>query len=136
MMASTFSSSINCLANDTAFSGLPALSLSTNSSFRPFTPPAALTWSMIIRAVLDSGAPRKAAGPVTEKIAPILIGLELSAARPRAVKNGVASQQAAMKSPSFLIRVRVSAAVVGFRSAPATRDGRATERPEIARSAR
>ena len=33
MMASTFSSSISCLANETAFSGLPPLSLTISSIF-------------------------------------------------------------------------------------------------------
>ena len=75
MIASTLSSSINCLANETAFSGLPAVSLMTSSSFRPLTPPAALIFSTSIWAVFSSGAPRKDAGPVTEKRAPILIGL-------------------------------------------------------------
>jgi len=73
MMASTFSSSINCLANDTAFSGLPPLSLSTNSTLRPWMPPAALSLSTNNRTVFSSGAPRKEAGPVTEKMAPILM---------------------------------------------------------------
>ena len=76
MMARTLSSSINCLANDTAFSGLPAVSLITNSSFRPLMPPAALIFSTIICTVFSSGAPRKDAGPVTEKRAPILTGSE------------------------------------------------------------
>src|ERR1700690_2372535 len=94
MMASTLSSSINCLANETVFSGLPPLSLMINSSFRPSTPPEALILSTSIFAVLASGAPRKDAGPVTEKMAPILMGWVSAAAKPRGAASRAASQQA------------------------------------------
>src|SRR5208283_928181 len=94
MMASTLSSSINCLANETAFSGLPPLSLMINSSFWPSTPPEALILSTSICTVFASGAPRKDAGPVTEKMAPILMGWVSSAAEERGTDNGAASQQA------------------------------------------
>ena len=94
MMASTLSSSINCLANETAFSGLPPLSLMISSSFWPSTPPEALILSTSILAVLDSGAPRKDAGPVTEKMAPILMGLGSSAAEQQGTDNRAASQHA------------------------------------------
>ena len=74
MMASTFSSSMSCLAIEMALSGLLAESLTISSILRPFTPPPALSLSTNILAVLASGAPRLEAGPVTAKMAPTLIG--------------------------------------------------------------
>ncbi len=73
MMAKTLSSSMSCLAKEIAFSGLPAESLTTSSRFLPLTPPFPLISSTIIWAVFASGDPRNEAGPVTAKIAPILM---------------------------------------------------------------
>ncbi len=74
MMANTFSSSINCLANENAFSGLAPESLMISWMGLPITPPFAFVSATSISRVLASGAPRNDAGPVTDKIAPILIG--------------------------------------------------------------
>src|SRR5512147_1442704 len=73
MIAKTFSSSINCLAKETAVSGLAEESLITSSILVPFTPPLALMSETSISSVFASGAPRNDAGPVTDRIAPTLI---------------------------------------------------------------
>jgi len=72
MIATTFSSSISCLAKETAFSELPAESLTISSTVSPLMPPALLIFSTTISALRASGPPRKEAGPVTAKIAPTL----------------------------------------------------------------
>src|SRR5512140_61964 len=74
MMANTFSSSISCLANEKAFSGLAPESLMISWTCLPITPPFLFVSSTSISRVLASGAPRNDAGPVTAKIAPILSG--------------------------------------------------------------
>ena len=73
MIATTRSSSISCLAKDTAFSGLPAESLTISSTCSPLMPPSRLMRATAISALRASGPPRKEAGPVTAKIAPTLI---------------------------------------------------------------
>ena len=70
MMAKTCSSSISCFAKEMAFSALAPESLMINSILTPLTPPLELSSSASISRVLDSGAPRKDAGPVTASIAP------------------------------------------------------------------
>src|SRR5512143_289383 len=72
IMAKTFSSSISCLAKETAFSGLPPESLTTSSTLLPMMPPLALMSSTSISRVRASGAPRLDAGPVTDRMAPTL----------------------------------------------------------------
>src|SRR5512137_1758956 len=73
MMARTFSSSMSCLAKETAFSALPPESLMIRTTFLPPMPPLAFMSATIISRVLASGEPRKEAGPVTARIAPTLI---------------------------------------------------------------
>ncbi len=58
MMASTFSSSTSCFANDTAFSALPCESLTISCTCRPRMPPALLTSATCISSVRASGPPR------------------------------------------------------------------------------
>src|SRR5512143_82119 len=72
-MANTFSSSISCLAKETAFSGLPPESFMINSILLPLTPPFALMSSTSISRVFASGAPKNEAGPDTARMAPTLI---------------------------------------------------------------
>ena len=74
MMANTLSSSINCLANEKAFSGLAPESLTINWTGLPRMPPFLFVSSTSISRVLASGPPRIDVGPVTDRIAPILIG--------------------------------------------------------------
>ncbi len=74
MIANTLFSSISCLANENAFSGLAPESLMISSIFRPWMPPLLFASSTAISRVFASGAPRNDAGPVIDKIAPILIG--------------------------------------------------------------
>ena len=73
MIAKTFSSSISCLAKETAFSGLAPESLMMSWILLPLMPPLALISSTSISSVLASGAPRNDAGPVTARMAPILM---------------------------------------------------------------
>ena len=73
MMANTRSSSMSCLAKEMAFSGLPAESLMISSMVWPLMPPAALISSASMRSEREAGPPRKAAGPVSARMAPILI---------------------------------------------------------------
>src|SRR5512133_941809 len=87
MMAKTCSSSMSCFAKETAFSGLPPVSLTMSWIGWPSTPPLALRASTSIGRVRASGAPRKAAGPVTARSAPTFSGSAAVAAeaavRPR-----------------------------------------------------
>src|SRR5512133_2526507 len=87
MMAKTCSSSMSCFAKETAFSGLPPVSLRMSWIGWPSTPPLALRSSTSIWRVRASGAPRKAAGPVTARSAPTFSGSAAVAAeaavRPR-----------------------------------------------------
>ncbi len=72
-MIATTRSSISCLAKDTAFSGLPAESLTISSTCSPLMPPSRLMRATAISALRASGPPRNEAGPVTAKIAPTLM---------------------------------------------------------------
>ncbi len=93
-MAKTLSSSMSCLANEIAFSGLLPESLSTSSIWLPPIPPFLLASCTSISKVLASGPPRLAAGPVTLKMAPILMVGPLACVAPapsRLVKMNVAT---------------------------------------------
>jgi hypothetical protein len=81
------------LANEKAFSGLAPESLMISWICLPWTPPFLFVSATSISRVLASGAPRNDAGPVTERIAPILIG---SAAWVDAAHSKVASKVASM----------------------------------------
>ena len=83
MMARTWLSSTSCFAKDTAFSAFPWESLMMSSIFLPRIPPDAFASSTSICRVRASGSPRVAAGPVTAKIAPILIGSAANAGTAR-----------------------------------------------------
>src|SRR3990172_6911594 len=74
MIAKTLSSSMSCLAKENAFSGEAPESLTISSIFLPSPPPFLFCSSTSISRVFASGAPRNDAGPVTDRIAPTLIG--------------------------------------------------------------
>src|SRR3990170_866192 len=73
-IAKTLSSSISCLAKENAFSAEAPESLTISSIFLPRNPPFLFCSSTSISRVFASGAPRNDAGPVTDRIAPTLIG--------------------------------------------------------------
>ena len=124
MMAKTCSSSMSCLAKEMAFSGLPAVSLTMSFTGRPPTPPRALRLAASISRVRASGAPRKAAGPVTESSAPTLMG---SAAAAGTAASAAASAAARAGVGVFLISILLldGAAGTGRRlTAPGRRPAR------------
>ncbi len=98
MMAKTFSSSMSCLANEIAFSGLALESLMMSSTGLPLMPPFLLISCTSISRVRASGPPRLAAGPVTPRMAPSLIVSFASA--------GVVQPTHVNSSPARILRIR------------------------------